>query len=126
VYTLCQTFLCYLHSILKKHLSLVLSFCFSVVFALLLLHLSAYFVFLLLIPHPTVAIRKSPLDNTLCQLNTGNTLTSCSFNKPLIFSSHLCYISNAVSSLEMNMSQKYNFTHPEFIINFTFTQSRVQ
>jgi hypothetical protein len=63
VYTLCQTLracacvcVCYLYRISKNYLSVVSSFCFCVVFVLLLLHLSVRFISLRLIPHPTVGI----------------------------------------------------------------------
>jgi len=49
-------FLRYLHNILKMYLSVISSFCFYVVFVLLLLHLSVCFVSLWLTPHPIVAI----------------------------------------------------------------------
>jgi lipopolysaccharide export LptBFGC system permease protein LptF len=49
-------FLSSLHNIFKTCLSMVSSFCFCVVFVLLLLHLSVCFESLCLIPHLTVAI----------------------------------------------------------------------
>jgi len=50
-----KLFLCYLHNILKKYLSVVSSFCFCISVSLLL-HLSVSFVSLWLIPHLIVAI----------------------------------------------------------------------